>query len=135
MKGFHLKRPLSDGELSAFSSYENGVEIAKSLQKGLPAISLVSHTGLMTAYINDCDADSVFAQQVYGYMKPEDTLIALSTSGNSENVVRAAITARAKGGRVVAIAGNGGDNAEQCFYGQLKCFWLYAVCTELEHAV
>ncbi len=105
MKGFRLKRPLSEKEISAFSSYKNGEEIAKTLQKGLPAISLVSHTGLMTAYMNDCDADSVFAQQVYGYMNYGDTLIALSTSGNSENVCRAAITARAKGGKVVAFTG------------------------------
>jgi D-sedoheptulose 7-phosphate isomerase len=105
MKGFHIKRPLAESEISAFSSYENGVEIAKTIQRGLPAISLVSHTGLMTAYINDCDADSVFAQQVYGYMNEGDTLIALSTSGNSENVVRAAITAKTKGGKVVAFTG------------------------------
>lgn len=115
MKGFQLKRPLAESEISAFSSYENGVEIAKTIQKGLPAISLVSHTGLMTAYINDCDADSVFAQQVYGYMNEGDTLIALSTSGNSENVVRAAITAKARGGKVVAFTGaNGGRLAGLC---------------------
>lgn len=115
MKGFHLKRSLAENEISAFSSYENGVEIAKTIQKGLPAISLVSHTGLMTAYINDCDADSVFAQQVYGYMNEGDTLIALSTSGNSENVVRAAITAKVKGGNVVAFTGaNGGRLAGLC---------------------
>jgi D-sedoheptulose 7-phosphate isomerase len=115
MKGFHLKRPLAENEVSAFSSYENGVEIAKTIQKGLPAISLVSHTGLMTAYINDCDADSVFAQQVYGYMNEVDTLIALSTSGNSENVVRAVITAKAKGGKVVAFTGaNGGRLSGLC---------------------
>lgn len=115
MKGFHLKRPLAENEVSAFSSYENGVEIAKTIQKGLPAISLVSHTGLMTAYINDCDADSVFAQQVYGYMNEGDTLVALSTSGNSENVVRAAITAKAKGGKVVAFTGaNGGRLSGLC---------------------
>jgi D-sedoheptulose 7-phosphate isomerase len=115
MKGFHLKRPLAENEISAFSSYENGEEIAKTLQKGLPAISLVSHTGLMTAYINDCDADSVFAQQVYGYMNEGDALIALSTSGNSENVVRAAITAKAKGGKVIAFTGaNGGKMLDLC---------------------
>lgn len=115
MKGFHLKRPLAENEISAFSSYENGEEIAKTLQKGLPAISLISHTGLMTAYINDCDADSVFAQQVYAYMNEGDSLIALSTSGNSENVCRACITAKVKSGKVVAFTGaNGGRLAGLC---------------------
>lgn len=109
MKGFRLPRPLSETEISAFSSYENGEKTAKTLQKGLPAISLVSHTGLMTAYMNDCDGDSLFAQQVYGYMNEGDTLIALSTSGNSENVVRAAITAKVKGGKVIAFTGAKGD--------------------------
>lgn len=115
MKGFHLKRPLAENEISAFSSYENGEEIAKTLQKGLPAISLVSHTGLMTAFMNDCDADSIFAQQVYAYMNEGDSLIALSTSGNSENVCRACITAKVKGGKVIAFTGaNGGKMLGLC---------------------
>ena len=115
MKGFRLKRTLTETEVSAFSSYENGEEIAKTLQKGLPAISLVSHTGLMTAFMNDCDADSIFAQQVYAYMNEGDSLIALSTSGNSENVCRACITAKVKGGKVVAFTGaNGGKILALC---------------------
>lgn len=108
MKGFKLQRKLGDDEISFFSQYESGEVIAKTLQKGLPAISLVSHTGLMSAFMNDCDADSVFAQQVYGYMNGNDTLIALSTSGNSENVCRAAVTAKVKGGKVVAFTGEKG---------------------------
>jgi D-sedoheptulose 7-phosphate isomerase len=113
MKGFKLPRNLEDRETALFSHYEGGEEIAQTLQKGLPAISLVSHTGLMTAYMNDCDATSVFAQQVYGYMNEGDTLIALSTSGNSENVVRGAITAKVKGGKVVAFTGAKGGRLLQ----------------------
>ncbi len=108
MKGFKLPRTLENGDITPFLQYEDGEKIASGLQKGLPAISLVSHTGLMTAFLNDCDPDLVFAQQVYGYMNECDTLIALSTSGNSKNVVNAVITAKAKNGKTVAITGESG---------------------------
>lgn len=108
MKGFRLQRKLSEDETKAFAIYERGEEIANSLQKGLPAISLVSHIGLMTAFLNDCDEKSLFAQQVYGYMNEGDSLIALSTSGNSENVRRAAVTAKVRGGKVIAFTGEKG---------------------------
>ena len=106
MKGFKLQRPLENGDVTPFLQYEDGEKIAKGLQKGLPAISLVSHTGLMTAFLNDCDPDLVFAQQVYGYMNKNDVLIGLSTSGNSKNVVNASITARALNGETIAITGS-----------------------------
>ena len=105
MKGFLLPRKLTEKEVRDFSEYENGEYVANGLQKGLPAVSLVSQSGLMTAFLNDCSPDLVFAQQVYTYMNPCDTLIALSTSGNSANVLNAVITARAKGGKCVALTG------------------------------
>jgi D-sedoheptulose 7-phosphate isomerase len=108
MKGFRLSRPLENADITPFLQYDGGEIIARGLQKGLPAISLVSHTGLMTAFLNDCDPDLVFAQQVYGYMNEWDTLIALSTSGNSENVVNAVITAKAKNGKAVVVTGESG---------------------------
>lgn len=105
MKGFLLHRNLSEKEGIAFNEYENGNYIAKGLQKGLQAISLVSQSGLMTAFLNDCSPDLVFAQQIYTYMNPCDTLIALSTSGNSANVLNGVITAKTKGGKCVALTG------------------------------
>lgn len=105
MKGFKLPRKLTDKDKKAFSQFPDGEKIAAGLQKGLPAISLVSHTGLMTAFLNDCDPELLFAQQVYGYMKTEDVIIALSTSGNSKNVVNACITAKALNGKTIAITG------------------------------
>ena len=104
MKGFLLPRKLIEKEVKAFEKH-NGTNIAKGLQKGLPAISLVSQSGLMTAFLNDCDHELVFAQQIYTYMNPYDTLIALSTSGNSANVLNGVITAKAKGGKCVALTG------------------------------
>ena len=106
MKGFNLQRRLSDSEKSQFDGLLDGEMIAGGLQKSLRAISLVSQTGLMTAFMNDCNPELVFAQQVYGYADPGDVLIALSTSGNSKNVVYAAETARAVGCRVIAITGD-----------------------------
>jgi D-sedoheptulose 7-phosphate isomerase len=104
MKGFLLSRKLNENEIEAFGEY-NATNIANGLQKGLSAISLVSQTGLMTAFLNDCSPDLVFAQQVYAYMKPCDTLIALSTSGNSSNVLNAVTTAKVIGGKCVALTG------------------------------
>ena len=105
MKGFNLKRPMPDELKKKFAGFENGEHIADTLQMPLRAISLVSHTGLMTAFSNDCDADLIFAQQVLGFGNGNDVLIALSTSGNSKNVVYAAETAKALGLKVLSVTG------------------------------
>lgn len=104
MKGFMLKRELPESEKKKFPRKE----IAEGLQGALPAISLVSETALISAFCNDCSPELVFAQQVYGLMNENDTLLCLSTSGNSKNVVYAAQTAKAKGGKAVAIVGEKG---------------------------
>ncbi len=106
MKGFLLQRPLDDIEKRRFDNLRDGAIIAEALQGGLPAISLCSQSALMTAYMNDVGADTVFAQQVYAYSKnSHDVLIALSTSGNSDNVVKAVAAANAAGIKSVAITG------------------------------
>ena len=104
MKGFMLSRQLPESEKARFQNKE----IADGLQGALPAISLVGEAALMTAFCNDCNPDLVFAQQVYGLINEKDTLLCLSTSGNSKNVVAAAETAVVKGGRVVSIVGEKG---------------------------
>ncbi len=104
MKGFMLSRQLSEDEKSRFKNKK----IADGLQGALPAISLVGESALMTAFCNDCSPDLVFAQQVYGLMNENDTLLCLSTSGNSKSVVLAAETAKVKGGKVVSITGEKG---------------------------
>lgn len=106
MKGFNLRRPLSEEEQARFSVVEGGAEIAAKLQGALPAISLVSQVGLITAFSNDVDPSLIFAQQVFGYAgSGSDVLIALSTSGNSANVVNAALTAKVVGTKSLAITG------------------------------
>ncbi len=75
---------------------------------GLPAIALTTDTSFLTAYTNDFGFEDVFAHQVTALGKAGDVLVAISTSGNSPNVVRAVEVARANGIRTISLAGNGG---------------------------
>jgi D-sedoheptulose 7-phosphate isomerase len=110
MKDFLLKRPVSSEHLAAIEkAYPHDAEyLCKNLQEGLPAISLVSQTSLMTAFMNDVSADMVFAQQVFGYGKPGDVLVAISTSGNSKNVLNAVKVANALGINTIGLTNNSG---------------------------
>ena len=114
MKGFKLKRELTDAEVNLFSDQKDGIALAKKIQKGIPAISLNSHMALMTAIGNDTDYDMVFAQQVYGYGVPGDVLIGMTTSGNSPNIINAAKTAKAKGMKVIGITGEKDSELRAC---------------------
>ena len=106
MKGFILKRPLSQEEKARFSGFEDGENIADKLQKGIRCISLVSQSGVISAFANDIDPALVYAQQVYAYAKSEfDVLIALSTSGNSLNIVNAVKAEKAAGIKAISITG------------------------------
>lgn len=104
MKSFRFKRRIDPAFAEAYRE-ANSAEAPSWLEGALPAISLVSQTALSTAFGNDEAAVGVFAQQVYGYGEPGDVLLAISTSGNSANVVEAAKVARAKGVRVVSLTG------------------------------
>lgn len=80
-------------------------ELAAKLEGSLPAVSLVSMSGILTAFANDVSWETAFAQQVLGLAKPGDVLIALSTSGNSANCVAAAEVMKAVGGKSIAFTG------------------------------
>ena len=80
-------------------------ELAARLEGALPAVSLVSMSGVLTAFANDVAWETAFAQQVLGLAGPDDLLVALSTSGNSANCVAAAEVMKALGGRTVALTG------------------------------
>ena len=80
----------------------------ENLQRAVPAISLVSETALMTAYTNDNSAEMAFAQQVLSYGRPGDMLLAISTSGNSANVLYAARIAKLIGVTVLGLTGRSG---------------------------
>ena len=117
MKGFRKRRPV-DPEFAATLQTVAGSEgeyAAAHLQGALPAISLVSQTSLLTAFINDVGPDLMFAQQVYGYGKPGDVLVALSTSGQAPNIVYALQTAAAVGMNTIGFTGrDGGRMKELC---------------------
>lgn len=117
MKGFMMPRLLSREVTEQFiNAYgDEGERLAGQLQCALPAISLVGPTALNTAIANDTDAAMIFAQQVYGYGQPGDVLLALSTSGNSKNVVSAVQVASIKGMKSIVLTGkNGGKLSAMC---------------------
>jgi D-sedoheptulose 7-phosphate isomerase len=74
----------------------------------LPAISLSTDTSILTAIANDYDYAQVFAKQVRALGASGDVLLAISTSGNSANMVAAADAAHDRGMRIVALTGKGG---------------------------
>lgn len=93
------------GEKMGTIDSEMGTVLRESLQGALPAICLTGHSALTTAFMNDANADLVFAQQVNGYGKTGDVFLGISTSGNSKNVLYAAVTAKAKGLKVIGLTG------------------------------
>ena len=102
MKGFYKKRPLSEAEK------EKSGGLSEDLQGALPAISLAGHPALSTAFLNDVNPEMIFAQQVYGYGLKGDVLIAMTTSGNSANVLNAVRVAKGKGMKVIGFTGHDG---------------------------
>lgn len=74
----------------------------------LAAIALTTDTSTLTSIANDYHYDEVFAKQVRGLGRAGDVLLAISTSGNSPNVLAAMAAARERGVRVVALTGKGG---------------------------
>jgi D-sedoheptulose 7-phosphate isomerase len=75
---------------------------------GLPALALTTDSSTLTSIANDYAFVEVFAKQVRALGQPEDVLLAISTSGNSENVLRAIQAAHERGVRVVALTGRDG---------------------------
>jgi D-sedoheptulose 7-phosphate isomerase len=117
MKSFVRKRPIEDAIARQLSEIggDAGSRIASNLEGAVQAICLSSHHALSTAFMNDVDPSLVYAQQVYGYGNPGDLFIGISTSGNAQNVLNAALVARAKGLSVLGLTGeSGGALTEHC---------------------
>lgn len=107
MKSFKLPRNL-DKEFKSKLIQEDdelGLVLSKNLQGALPAIALDGHLALSTAYMNDCEPLLCFAQQVNGFGNVGDIFLGISTSGNSKNVLYAAVTAHAKRMKVIGLTG------------------------------
>lgn len=117
MKGFLLRRPVDSAFLDKATAQfgEHGNYLASNLQGALPAISLTSQQSLLTAFANDVAFDMAYAQQVYGYGQPGDVLVALSTSGNAQNVVHAVQVAKLRSLVTIGFTGrDGGKLAGLC---------------------
>ena len=108
MKEFAIKRPLPEEVRSALKNAGDDGYMADNLQRALPAVSLVGVTALESAYANDAAPDLGFAQQVLGLGVSGDTLLGITTSGNSKNVIYAVRAAKAKGLKTVILTGCGG---------------------------
>lgn len=115
MKGFEKKRKPSAEFVNKLLEADLvlGKTLAENLQGTLPTIALDGHPALSTAYINDCEPLLCFAQQVNGYGKEGDVFLGISTSGNSKNILYAAVTAKAKGMKVIGLTGGKNNKLEE----------------------
>lgn len=117
MKSFRFHRSIAAEEKARLTNLfgEEGAELGNLLEGALPAIALPAESVLLTAYCNDSVTDAVFAQSVYGYGRPGDVLLALSTSGNSRNILMACMAARLKGMEIIGLTGKlGGEMPRYC---------------------
>lgn len=116
MKRFRNPRPVSDEFAQKLEAADpiRGKLLAHNLECSLMVIPLVAHEALTTAYINDVDGLGIFAQQLFGFGKEKDVFLGISTSGNSENVLKAAVVAQAMGIKVIGLTGeDGGELAKK----------------------
>ena len=107
MKSFMAKRPI-DAKLAEKlkSMYgKEGENLSLDLEGGFRAVSLPSLISLSTAIINDVNSDVMFAQMLNSIGIEGDVFWGISTSGNSKNIVKAAMLAKAKGLKVMALVG------------------------------
>lgn len=115
MKEFKLKRKIYAAQADRLKKIdpEMGQVLAENLQGTLPAISLVGEPALTTAYMNDAVPLLIFAQQINGLGKAGDVFLGISTSGNSKNVLYAAVAAKSKGLKVVGLTGQKENKLEK----------------------
>ena len=121
MKGFLKMRPLDAITRADMTARCDAVApLLDRLQGGLPAVSLPSFAALNSAFCNDVDPELIYAQPLMGLGRAGDILLAISTSGNSKNVVAAVKVAKALGLTVIGLTGQSG--------GAIKSFADITVC-------
>ncbi len=134
MNKFALKRKLTTADCERIKASQSSLNdkqfLLRHLQRQLPAVSLSAHSPLLTAIANDEDAEMIFAQQVFGYGRKGDVLLALTTSGSSKNVVRAIMVAKIFGLGVVCLTGKSGGKVKD-----LGCDVLVCVPEEVTYKV
>ena len=107
MKRFKINRPVDRKFVEKLKKVDRirGARLAKNLEMPIRAVPLTSHIAITTAYMNDADATGVFAQQMLGFGDKGDAFLAISTSGNSENIISACVVAKAMGIKVIGLTG------------------------------
>lgn len=142
MKGFKKARHLPEGVVQQLLQADPvmGDELANKLQGSLPAIALVDHVSLSTAYLNDVDPLLGFAQQVSGYGRKEDVFLAISTSGNSKNILYASVVAKSKGMKIIALTGGKGGKlaslADVCIVApETECYKIQEYHLPIYHTL
>ncbi len=108
MKEYRVRRQIPPEFAEKLRQHGAGEEMLKNIVGALPAISLAGHVSFQTAFCNDNAAEYVFAQHLYALGEGGDVLLAISTSGNSGNVIHAATVAKAMGIAVIAMTGSSG---------------------------
>ena len=110
MKSFSKTRKLPENIADKITlSFPQDAEFyVKNLQGAIPAVSLVNEVSLITAFSNDKTSELAFAQQVLGHGREGDALLAISTSGNSVNILHAAKIAKCLGVNVIGLTGKTG---------------------------
>lgn len=117
LKGGGTLYVCGDGGSAAESQHVAAELVGRFLMNrpALPCVALTTDTSVLTAVANDYDFSRTFERQVEALVKPGDVLWALSTSGNSPNVLKAAVRARQRGAKVLGMTGLGGGKlAELC---------------------
>ena len=117
LKGGGTLYVCGNGGSAAESQHIAGELVGRFLMNrpALPCVALTTDTSVLTAVANDYDFSRTFERQVEALVKPGDVLWALSTSGNSPNVLKAAVRARQRGAKVLGMTGRGGGKlAELC---------------------
>ena len=147
LKGFLSKRPLPEEQKAKFTALfgDDGAEMAGKLQGGLRAVSLLSHPGFCTAFMNDVDADLIYAQQLWALAKPGDVFLGISTGGGSKNVKAALMAAKVIGVKSFLLTGNkhgvcekyadtviAVDESETYLIQELHLPLYHAFCAEVE---
>lgn len=125
MKGFLSKRPLTEKQKEALSKSASATYLTTHLQQAIPALSLTAGLSLPTAFSNDVAPDLVFAQQLLGLGKPGDVLWAISTSGNSTNILYAIEVAKSFQIKTIGLTGNSG--------GKMKALCDVCICVPSDH--
>lgn len=115
MKNFKLERKPCRNVISKIAEIDKDIatNLLKELQETLPAISLNCNTSLFTAFGNDVDYTAYYAQLIYGYAKENDVFLGISTSGESVNIIKAVLVAKAKGIQVIALTGKKGGRLSE----------------------